>query len=186
MKKGTMGLTIGAVSIGMLCAAFASKPLYDSFCRITGFGGTTRVAVERPDKVLDRHIQVRFDSNISDVPFTFRPLEPFIDTKVGESNLVLFEVTNYSDEPIRAIASYNVTPHKAGPYFTKLECFCFQEQVFEPGETVKLPVIFFVNPLIDEEHQLDDVKSITLSYTYFRAKGGNESLASFDDLVSEH
>ena len=186
MNKNVMGIGIGAIAIAMLGAAFASKPLYDSFCRITGFGGTTRVAVERPDEVLDRVIQVRFDSNVGDVPFVFRPLEPFIETKIGESNLILYEVTNYSDEPVKAIASYNVTPHKAGPYFTKLECFCFQEQVFEPGETVKLPVIFFVNPLIAEESQLDDVKSITLSYTYFRAKGGNESLASLDDLVSEH
>ena len=105
---------------------------------------------------------------------------------VGATELIQFELTNTSDVPVRAMASYNVTPHKAGPYFTKLECFCYDEQVYQPGETVTLPVIFFINPLIDEEPQLDDVRTITLSYTFYRADDGNESLASLGDLVSEH
>ena len=186
MNKTVMAVGIACASLAMLGAAFASKTMYDTFCRVTGFGGTTRTAVSRPDTVLDRMMNVRLDSNISDVPFVFRPLDSMTTTKVGETNLVLFEVTNTGKQPVRAMASYNVTPHKAGPYFTKLECFCFTEQEFAPGETVTLPVIFFINPLIEEESQLDDVKTITLSYTFFRAKDDKESLASLDNLVSEH
>lgn len=181
--------TAGAITLFafvMLGVSFASKPLYDTFCRVTGFGGTTRDATSAPDRVLDREMTIRLDSNIADLPFKFRPLEPSTKTKVGETNLVYFEVTNMSDRTETAIASYNVTPHKAGPYFTKLECFCYDEQEFAPGETKKLPVVFFINPLIAEERQLDDVHTITLSYTYFRAKDAKDKLASLPDLVSEH
>ncbi|MFC6197207.1 cytochrome c oxidase assembly protein [Ponticaulis profundi] len=186
MRKSWIAGGFATIAVGMLGLAFASKPLYDTFCRVTGFGGTTREATERPDKVLDREINVRFDANVTDVPFQFRPVERMVTTKVGESNLVLYELTNTSDKPVKAIASYNVAPFKTGPYFTKLECFCFTEQEFAPGETVKLPVIFFVNPLIDEERQLDDVQTITLSYTFYRAKDDKQELASFGDLGSEH
>ncbi len=186
MNKALMGLSVAVLPIAMLGLSFASKPLYDTFCKVTGFGGTTRDAEGAPEQVLDRDITVRLDANISDLPFQFRPLEPATQTKVGETNLVYFEVTNTSDQAHTAIASYNVTPHKAGPYFTKLECFCYDEQVFEPGESKTLPVVFFINPLIDEERNLDDVKTITLSYTYFKAKDGKDKLASLPDLVSEH
>ena len=178
MNRRLLGSLVAGGAFVMLGVAFAAKPMYDTFCRVTGFGGTTRVAVEKPDQVLDREVNVRFDANVSDVPFQFRPVEPMITTRLGETTLVLYELTNTSDRPVKAVASYNVAPHKTGPYFTKLECFCFQEQVFQPGETMKLPVIFFVNPLMDEERQLDDVHTITLSYTFFRAKDDKDDLAS--------
>ena len=186
MKKSHLGFAIGGVAVVMLGAAFASKPLYDTFCRVTGFGGTTQTSAEAPGEVIDRMMNVRLDANVSGVPFEFRPLDRMVEVQVGASEIVLFELTNTSDRPIRAIASYNVTPHEAGPYFTKLQCFCFDEQVYQPGETMQLPVIFFINPLIEEERQLDDVRTITLSYTFYEAKGGNESLASLGDLGSEH
>ena len=185
MNKKFLGFAIAGVAVCMLGAAFAAKPLYDTFCKVTGFGGTTQVAVERPDTVLDRVVRVRFDANAPGLPMKFHPTQPYVDIKVGDTELVTFEVTNTSSKPILAVAGYNVTPFKAGPYFTKLECFCFDEQVYEPGETVVLPVMFFINPMIDDERQMDDVKAITLSYTYYEAKGGNESLASLRDLVSE-
>ncbi|WP_022694912.1 cytochrome c oxidase assembly protein [Ponticaulis koreensis] len=186
MNKNLLGASIAGVAVAMLGLAFASKPLYDTFCKVTGFGGTTQDATERPDDILDRQITVRLDANVADVPFEFRPVERMTTLNVGATELIQFELTNTSDVPVRAMASYNVTPHKAGPYFTKLECFCYDEQVYQPGETVTLPVIFFINPLIDEEPQLDDVRTITLSYTFYRADDGNESLASLGDLVSEH
>lgn len=186
MNKNLAAGSVGAVALAMLGLAFASKPLYDTFCRVTGFGGTTREATAASDVVLERNMIVRFDTNIIDVPFRFRPVDKLITTKVGATNVVYFEVENTSDQVVTAVASYNVTPHKSGPYFTKLECFCYDEMVFNPGEKVTLPVAFFVNPLIDEERQLDDVTTITLSYTYFRAKDDKDKLASFSDLVSEH
>lgn len=186
MNKNLTGFVFGGCACLMLGLAFAAKPMYDTFCRVTGFGGTTREATAAPTEILDRVINVRLDSNINGLPFRFRPLQPLTKTRVGETNLVFFEVTNPSDEPISAIASYNVAPHKTGPYFSKIECFCYEEQVFQPGESKILPVVFFIDPLIAEERLLDDIKTITLSYTYFRAKDGIETLASFNDLVSEH
>ncbi|MAP96019.1 MAG: cytochrome c oxidase assembly protein [Ponticaulis sp.] len=185
MNKNALGFVIGGVAFGMLGLAFASKPLYDTFCRVTGYGGTTQVATERPEGVIDRKMLVRLDTNIRGLPFEFRPLDGPVEVQVGETAMVKFELTNTSDRPIRAIASYNVTPFDAGTYFTKLQCFCFDEQTYEPGETVVLPVIFFVNPLIEEEATLDDVKAITLSYTYYEAEDNKDALASLSNLVSE-
>ena len=155
------------IPIVMLCVGFAAKPLYDTFCRITGFGGTTRIAEAAPTAVLDRVVDIRFDANTSNTPLQFRPLETSHPIRLGEHGLAFYEATNVSNQPISVIASYNVTPHKAGPYFNKLECFCFEERVFQPGETKKLPVVFFVAPELDEKRLLNDVRTITLSYTFF-------------------
>ncbi len=165
----TTGLVAGAAFV-MLGAAFAAKPLYDTFCRVTGFGGTTRVAEAAAKRVLDRTVRVRFDANVDPgAPLTFKPAEGHVEVKLGETMLSFYEVTNTSSEPVRAMASYNVVPHKAGRYFNKLECFCFEEMVFEPGVTQRLPVIFFVSPDMDDDKFADDVKGITLSYTYYEA-----------------
>jgi len=158
-----------AIVIGMTGLAFASEPLYNTFCKVTGFGGTTRVATEAPSAVLDREVAIRFDANVNNAPLLFKPLKTELDIKLGEHGLAFYEVTNTSSKPVTAIASYNVTPHKTGPYFNKLECFCFTEQVYQPGETRKLPVIFFIAPEMDEEKNLKDVRTITLSYTFFEA-----------------
>ena len=166
----------------MLALAFASKPLYDTFCRVTGFGGTTRIAEAAPNEVLDRTVTIRFDANVNGAPLRFRPLETSHEIRLGEHGLAFYEATNTSDHPISVIASYNVTPHRAGPYFNKLECFCFTERVIGAGETKTLPVVFFVDPYMAEKPLMDDVRTITLSYTFFETENwpGASNGASLD------
>ncbi len=178
LERRFSALAAVAVVLGMLALSFASKPLYDTFCRVTGFGGTTRVAAAGPATVLDREIEIRFDANVAAAPLKFRPLETSHRIALGEHGLAFYEVTNTSDGPVSAIASYNVTPHKAGVYFNKLECFCFEERVFLPGETKSLPVVFFVSPDLDADGLLDDVRTITLSYTFFEAADGGGAAKS--------
>ncbi len=175
-----VGLALG--SLFMLGLAFASKPLYDTFCRVTGFGGTTRIADAAPEDVLDREIHVRFDANVADAPLRFRALQNDLPIKLGEHGLAFYEVTNTSNQDVSVIASYNVTPHKSGRFFNKLECFCFEERVVAAGETKKLPVVFFIDPALDEERNLDDVRTITLSYTFFQTDAfpGAAKSASLD------
>ncbi len=167
--KKTAGL-LALTAFGMLGLGFASKPLYDTFCKITGYGGTPQQAEVNTSELLDRDMRVSFDSNVSaDLPWSFKPDVPHVDVKVGQSTLAYYKVTNTSDRPVTGIATFNVTPIKAAPYFTKTECFCFTEQTLQPGQTVDFPVIFFVDSLIDEEKRNDDVKDITLSYTFFES-----------------
>lgn len=156
-----------AVFLGMLGLAFAAEPLYKTFCQVTGFGGTTRIAVAPPTQVLDRKISVRFDANVADTPLEFRALQPSQDVQIGQHGLAFYEVTNPSEAPVRVIASYNVTPHFSGKYFNKLECFCFEERIIQPGETKKLPVVYFIAPEIMEDRVASNVETITLSYTFF-------------------
>lgn len=159
------------VALGMLSLGFASKPLYDTFCKVTGYGGTTRQADTNESEVIDRIVTVSFDSNVSGgLPWSFKSMVNSVDVNVGQSNLAYFEATNTTDRRIVGTSTFNVTPIKAAPYFIKTECFCFTEQVIEPGQTVSFPVIFHVDPLIDEEARLDDIKEITLSYTFFEVK----------------
>lgn len=168
-SKKTAGL-LTLAALAMLGLGFASKPLYDTFCKITGYGGTTQQAEVNTSELLDRDMRVSFDSNVSaDLPWSFKPDVPHVDVKVGQSTLAYYKVTNTSDRPVTGIATFNVTPIKAAPYFTKTECFCFTEQTLQPGQTVDFPVIFFVDSLIDEEKRNDDVRDITLSYTFFES-----------------
>ncbi|RIJ15539.1 cytochrome c oxidase assembly protein [Henriciella mobilis] len=169
MTNSTKTLLITVVAaLGMLGLAFASKPLYDTFCRVTGFGGTTQIAEAAPEDILDRHLNIRFDANVIDAPVLFRPLQTSMDIKVGEHGLAFYEVSNTSKNDVSLMASYNVTPHKAGLYFNKLECFCFTERIVKAGETKKLPVVFFISPDLDRERNMDDVRTITLSYTFYQ------------------
>ncbi len=168
-NAGTAGIA-ALGSLGMLGLAFAAVPLYETFCRVTGFGGTTQRATESADVVLDREVTVRFDANVIGAPMDFRPVERTLTVKLGQNGIAYYEVTNTSDAPIRAVANYNVAPYKAGLYFQKLECFCFAPQTYMPGETVKMPVIFFVDPRMDEQSRMDDVREITLSYTFFEGE----------------
>ncbi len=167
MAHRQLALLLGALVAAMLGISFAAEPLYNTFCRVTGFGGTTRIATAAPEYVSPRSVEVRFDANVSDAPILFRPLQNSLDIQLGQHGLAFYEATNTASHPVSVIASYNVTPHKAGPYFNKLECFCFTERVFQPGETKKLPVVFFVSPDLEEKRLLSDVQSITLSYTFF-------------------
>ncbi|MGJ3232810.1 MAG: cytochrome c oxidase assembly protein [Oceanicaulis sp.] len=161
----------GAVVAGMVGMAYAAVPLYDLFCRVTGYGGTTQIAQYDPDAILDREVTVRFDASVNrDFPWSFEPLQRQMTVRVGETALAFYRATNTTDRPVTGVASYNVTPFKMGPYFSKLECFCFNEQTLQPGESMDMPVIFFVDPLMDEEARLDDIRTVTLSYTFFAAE----------------
>ena len=161
-------LLLVAIALGMLSLGFASKPLYDTFCRITGYAGTPKVAEENLSEVIDRTVTVQFDSNVSGgLAWEFVPEAREMTVNVGASALAFYEVTNLSDEPLVGTATYNVTPIKGAPYFIKTECFCFTEQRVEPGQTVTMPVLFHIDPQIDEESRLDDVGEFTLSYTFF-------------------
>lgn len=159
-------LSLG-VFTGMLGLGFAADPLYDTFCKVTGFGGTTRIATAAPEKMIDQAVTVRFDANVADTPLQFRPLQTEQDLNLGQHGLAFYEVTNPTDQEIRVIASYNVTPHYAGPYFNKLECFCFEERVIAPGETKKLPIVYFVSADMIEDRVAKSLETITLSYTFF-------------------
>lgn len=160
----------GAVVLGMTGMAFAAVPIYDAFCKVTGFGGTTQQAEAAPDQILDRRIEVRFDANTSpDLPVVFTPKQNSETLRIGETGLAFYRVRNTSNEPLVARATYNVTPHLAGQYFAKLECFCFTDRVIAPGAQSDLPVVFFVDPEIVSDPDTRDLTTITLSYTFFRS-----------------
>ena len=166
----TGGILAGVV-VGMLGMAYASVPLYEIFCRVTGYGGTTQVATAGADRVLDRSMTVRFDSNVNpELPWTFKPVQRSMTLKVGETRLAFYEATNTGSETLVGTATFNVTPDKSGLYFDKLDCFCFTEQVLRPGETVDMPVSFYLDPALADDRKMDGVTTITLSYTFFRAQ----------------
>lgn len=153
---------------GMVGLAYASVPLYSLFCQVTGFGGTTRSADQGADRVLDRSVTVRFDANTSrDMPWRFRPAQGEVRIKVGETGLAFFEATNTTKRTLTGTATFNVTPPQAGAYFNKLECFCFTEQTLQPGETVEMPVSFFIDPEMVKDRSARSITQVTLSYTFF-------------------
>lgn len=155
------------VGVVMGALAWASVPLYDLFCRVTGFGGTPLVADAGSDTILDQTIVVRFDASLArDMPWTFRPVQRTMTLRLGEMGLAFYEAHNPTDAPIAGAASFNVAPHAAGGYFTKIDCFCFEEQLLQPGETAQMPVTFFVDPAILDDEDGKHVPTITLSYTF--------------------
>lgn len=158
----------------MVGLSYAAVPLYKLFCQVTGFGGTTRVATTAPGAVAGHVITVRFDANVSrDMPWRFEPVETSVKVPVGENTIIYYRARNLSDKPVTGSATFNVTPYKAGPYFAKIDCFCFSEQTLAPGETAEMPVSFFIDPAILEQPDSKDVEEITLSYTFFRAIPAN-------------
>jgi cytochrome c oxidase assembly protein subunit 11 len=170
-KNARLAWTLAAAVGGMLALAYAASPLYDMFCRATGFGGTPQVAQEGERPVLSRTVNVRFDSNVdANLPWRFTPLEREVKVKLGEERLVHYRVTNVSQRPIVGTSTYNVTPETSGPWFNKLQCFCFTEQLLLPGQSMDMPVVFFVDPEMDKDRRYDNVRTITLSYTFFEAK----------------
>ena len=171
LRNGRTAIGLSAVVVGMVGLAFASEPLYRIFCQVTGYAGTTQVASEAPlkDEVLDRIVSVRFDANVNTkLPWRFRPVQREINVRVGEQALAFFEATNLSDKPLVGTASFNVTPYKAAIHFNKIDCFCFTQQVLMPGQTVQMPVTFFVDAEMAEDTGAMDLRTITLSYTFFR------------------
>ncbi len=161
-------LTLVGVVVTMGALAWASVPFYDWFCRVTGFGGVTGVAAAGSDEILDQTIKVRFDGSLSrDMPWEFKPEVREMELRIGETGLAFFEAYNPTDRPVAGQASYNVTPYEAGGFFEKIECFCFTEQVLQPGERVDMPVTFFVDPAIVTDRDAKYTKVITLSYTFY-------------------
>ncbi len=158
-----------SVVVIMGSLAWASVPFYDWFCRVTGFGGATNVAETGSDVILDQTIKVRFDASLErDMPWTFKPEVREMEIRIGETGLAFYEAHNPLDVPVAGQAAYNVTPYEAGAFFDKIECFCFVEQVLMPGETVMMPVSFFVDPAIVDDREGQYVHTITLSYTFYQ------------------
>jgi cytochrome c oxidase assembly protein subunit 11 len=154
---------------GMVGAAYAAVPIYRAFCQLTGFDGTTRRAEAASDKVLDRTLMIRFDANVRELPWTFTAEQTAQEAKIGETKIALFKVTNTSDKPMTGRAVFNVVPEQAGPYFQKLECFCFSDQTIGAGQTVEMPVLYFVDPKYATDFETKGKQEITLSYTFFPA-----------------
>jgi cytochrome c oxidase assembly protein subunit 11 len=162
----------GLVVVLMVGAAYAAVPFYNWFCRATGFNGTTQVATSSPKgKPLERTVAVRFDSNVAPgLPWKFEPEKTEIQLPIGEVTTVYYTVTNQSARTITGQAAYNVTPLTVGAYFQKINCFCFTEQTFAPGEKRELPVVFYVDPALAADHENDALKTITLSYTFYQVR----------------
>lgn len=172
-RKASLGLTAAACAVfvaGMVGVSFAAVPLYRIFCALTGYAGTTQQATRAPDATLDRIIKIRFDANIGNgLGWSFRPVERQVRVKVGAVAEVSFVAENRGATRTTATAAFNVTPLEVGAYFNKTACFCFTDQTLGPGEKVILPVVFFVDPSIAEDRNLDVVDTITLSYTFYPA-----------------
>ena len=175
-RNGTTVVLLAAVVCGMVGLSFASVPLYRLFCQATGFGGTTQRAAAAPDEVAGALVTVRFDAQTApDLGWEFRPLEGAVRLHPGERREVLFRATNRSAETVTGTATFNVTPTKTGIYFDKLQCFCFTEQALKPGESRDMGVVFFVDPDLLSDPNTSDVRTITLSYTMFRAHPAERS-----------
>ena len=167
-KNRKLGGLMLFVAVGMVGIAFAAVPLYKLFCQVTGYGGTTQKVELASTKVIDRTVKVRFVANTHrDMPWEFKPVQVSQTMQIGTQNIAYCEAYNPTDYPIVGRAIYNVTPHKAGEYFSKIDCFCFTEQILNPGERAMMPVVYFVDPEIDQDINLDEVTEITLSYTFF-------------------
>ena len=153
---------------GMIGVTYASAELYDLFCKVTGYGGTTQRAEQASARILDRKIIVRFDANVAPgLPWEFQPVQRSVEIRIGETVKVSYQAANIFNAPARGKATFNVTPELAGSYFNKLECFCFTDTELKPGETLEMPVVFFIDPEIVNEPDLKRLDTITLSYTFF-------------------
>jgi len=174
-----VAFTVAGVVIGMVGLAFASVPLYRVFCQVTGYGGTTQRAERVPTEAGERVITVHFNADIggTNLPWIFEPVQNEVKVRVGEETLIHYRAVNRGKTPITGTATFNVTPAKAGIYFDKIQCFCFTEQTLAAGESADMPVSFFVDPDIVKDPNTRDVRNITLSYTFFRAKHDADKLA---------
>ena len=165
-KNRTLAMLVGVV-VTMGALAWASVPFYNWFCKVTGFGGVTSVADAGSAEVLEDTISIRFDASLAaGMPWHFKPMQREMDLKIGETGLAFYEASNPTDRPIAGTASYNVAPFEAGGFFTKIDCFCFEEQILQPGESVQMPVTFYVDPEITRDRNAKFVHHITLSYTF--------------------
>ena len=175
MKKLDGNSKVAAHLVGVVVTmgalAWAAVPFYSWFCRVTGYAGTTNTSVQASDKVLDEYVTVWFDANTApDMPWQFKPKQRSIKLKIGESGMAFYEAYNPTDETVAGTASYNVAPDLAGYYFTKIQCFCFTEQVLKPHERVEMPVVFYVDPEIVDDPDAGRIRNITLSYTFYETE----------------
>ena len=171
---------VGLVSV-MLALSFAAVPFYDWFCRVTGFGGVPAVVESEATEVLEQEITVRFDATtMRDMPWDFKPVERQMRIRLGETGLAFYEAHNPTDRPIAGTASFNVTPYSAGEFFAKIDCFCFEMQVLEPGQTVQMPVSFYVDPEILSHPEAKRVHTITLSYTFYETDLPEEDVTELE------
>lgn len=181
-NKKVLRTTLGVV-FGMILLSFLSVPLYRLTCQVTGWGGTTQKAEARTEhKVIDREITVRFNADVApDMPWKFGAEQGPVTLKIGEDGFASFYAQNTAATPVAGTAVFNVTPLRAGQYFFKTQCFCFGEQVLNPAEKVHMPVVFYVDPKIVDDPDLKDLKTITLSYTFFRkdSEGLDKAIDSF-------
>ncbi|MCR8547652.1 cytochrome c oxidase assembly protein [Salipiger sp. P9] len=184
-KNKTLLQLVGVV-VFMGAMAWAAVPFYNWFCRVTGFGGTTNVAEGPAGEILDRTIKIRFDgSKARGFPWEFKPVQTEMTLRIGEEGLAFYEAYNPTDHPVAGQASYNVYPYEAGAYFDKIECFCFTEQVLQPGERVQMPVSFFVDPEIVNDRDAKYTKHITLSYTFYEIDLPEETQAALDTKTAD-
>lgn len=166
-----VAVSMASLAVGMVGLSYAAVPLYQLFCQVTGYGGTTQRAERAPDTVLDRTITVRFDANVGrGLGWSFRPVQRQQVLKIGESSLAFYEAKNLTQRTLTGTATFNVSPQAAGSYFSKIECFCFTEQTLEPGERADMPVTFFIDPDIVNDPEARNIQEITLSYTFFPVK----------------
>ena len=171
-RNTSIALSCFAFFGAMIGVAYAAVPLYQIFCQVTGYGGTTQRVEQYADRVLDKTIRVRFDANVSGgLPWEFTPDQREIELKIGETARIGYTARNIASRPTNGRASFNVSPSLAGAYFNKVECFCFTDTTMNPGESLEMPVVFYVDPDIVDVRELKDLTTITLSYTFFPIKG---------------
>ena len=166
-KKKLTPLVLIGIFVLMLGLSYAAVPLYDLFCRVTGFGGTTQISNKAPKIVLDKVVSVRFDTNVNNLPWDFKAKSNVLDVKVGQVNKIEFEVTNYSDELTAGVASFNVSPSGFGKYYSKLGCFCFEKQELKAGEKATYVMTFYLDPEMVNDATVKNLEDVTMSYTFF-------------------
>lgn len=175
-------LACSAAVLAMTGLSFAAVPLYNLFCRVTGFAGTPMVGTAATGKTSERIVSVAFDANVAPaLGWRFEAEKTEIKAQVGVTQTVFYKITNTSSRPMTGIATYNVQPNQSGAYFVKIQCFCFTETTLQPGETLEAPVVFYIDPEIELNRELASLKSITLSYTYFPSKNGQPVAESKGD-----
>jgi cytochrome c oxidase assembly protein subunit 11 len=166
-----VALVVAFAAMGMVGMSYAAVPLYQMFCRVTGYGGVPQIGSSESSERGDKVMTIRFDANVaSDLPWTFEPEQSSIKLRNGETATVFYKVRNRSDKTTHGLASYNVTPERSGIFFTKLSCFCFSEQTLAPGETMDMPVVFYVDPSVERDEIMKSQDTITLSYTFYASK----------------
>ena len=166
-KKRLTPLLLAGIFVIMLGLSYAAVPLYDLFCRVTGFGGTTQISKKAPEIVLDKVVSVRFDTNVNNLPWDFKAKKNVIDVKVGQVQKIEFEVQNYSSEPTAGVASFNVSPASFGKYYSKLGCFCFEKQSLKAGEKATYVMTFYLDPEMVNDPNVKNLEDVTMSYTFF-------------------